>query len=141
MNDAGTVRFFERVADLDAALERLFQRERAFLKPGFERLALDVFHDEVAGAVSVPTSCKRANVRMIQRRDSAGFPLEALSSLRVIRQMRWQNLDRDGCGRVEYRERGRPRPYRRRRAGIGFHKDRALCQRLMPFVRAIIAGD
>ena len=42
MDDALTVRFVERVGDLDAVAKRFVLRERAALEPGAERLAFEV---------------------------------------------------------------------------------------------------
>ena len=38
---------------------------------------------------------ERADVRMIELRDGAGFAIEALAELRVGREQRRENLDRD----------------------------------------------
>ena len=72
MGDALLVRGVERVANLHRVLQRLIDRQRPL-----ERRALDVLHHQVIR----PDIVKLADVRMIQRRDGAGFALETLAEL------------------------------------------------------------
>ena len=97
MHDAGPVRFLERIADLHAALQRLFQGQRPFLQPRFQSLALHILHHQVGGPILAAHVVQHANVRMIQGRNDAGFPLEALPGLGIVRKMRGQDLDGDGA--------------------------------------------
>ena len=79
MRDPFLVRGVERIANLDRVLQRLIDRQRPL-----EGRALDVLHDEIIWADVVDL----ADIRMIQRGDRVGFPLESLTELRG------RNLDR-----------------------------------------------
>ena len=61
MDDALLVCGMERVADLDAVGNRLFDRHRTG-----DRSALDVLHHEVAAAVVLADVVERADVRVVQ---------------------------------------------------------------------------
>ena len=91
------MRFLQRIADLHATLQRLLQRHRPFLQPRFQSLALDILHNQVVGPILATDVVQHANVRMIQRRNGAGFPLEALLGLGIVRQMNRQDFDGDGA--------------------------------------------
>jgi hypothetical protein len=95
--DTRPVRLFQRIADLHAALERLLQRHRPFLKPRFQSFALDILHNQVVGSILATDVVQHANMRMIQRRNGAGFPLETLFGLGIIRQMNGKDFDGDGA--------------------------------------------
>ena len=82
----GTVRFVERRRDLDRRLERLVDRQRALRQPIRQRLAFEILHDEERGAILFAHVVQRADVRMIELRDRAGFAVEALAELRVGRE-------------------------------------------------------
>ena len=80
MRDALLVRGVESIANLRGVLQRLIERQRSL-----ERRALDVLHHQVIR----PDIVERADVGMIQRRDSARFALESFAELGL------GNLDRD----------------------------------------------
>ena len=67
------------------------------VKPFGQRLAIEVFHHQEVDAVLTPDIVQRANVRMAQRGDGAGFAVEALAELRVAGGVREQDFDRDGA--------------------------------------------
>ena len=60
-----------------------------------ERLALDQFQHEAAHAVRFLDAVDRPDVRMIQRGEHPRFALEARTPLRVGRERRRQDFDRD----------------------------------------------
>ncbi len=60
-----------------------------------QRLALEVLHDEVLGLAFAVDVVERADVRMRDLRDRLRLALEALAQLRVRREVRRQDLDRD----------------------------------------------
>ena len=95
VDDARAVRLVERRRDLDRRLERLVDRERALRQPIRQRLAFEILHDEERGAVLLADVVQRADVRMIELRDRAGFAIEALAELRVGGEGVGENLDRD----------------------------------------------
>ena len=69
----------ERVGDLNRVPKRLIERQRAFLQAFSQRLPFEVLHDEVVDAVLLTHIMERADMRVIQRRDGAGFALEAFA--------------------------------------------------------------
>ncbi len=62
-----------------------------------ERLALHELHDQERDAGLFADVVKRADVRMVERRDGAGLTIEALAELRIGGQRFGQDLDRDGA--------------------------------------------
>jgi hypothetical protein len=67
----------------------------AFFDARSERLALDKLHHQEIDFAFAADVVERADVRMIQRGDRAGFALETLAALRVRGKIRRQNLDRN----------------------------------------------
>ena len=116
MHDPGAVRFVERVRDLGAEAQHLFERERALQQPVRQRLALQVLHDEVLGLALPAHVVERADVRVRQLRDRLRFALETLAGLGRRRQVRRQHLDRHRRARDACRAPGRPLPSRPRRS-------------------------
>ncbi len=72
MRDLLAVRGVERITDLRRVFQCLFERQGTF-----KRFTFDVLKHEVIR----PHIVQRANIRMIERRDRAGFALEALAEL------------------------------------------------------------
>ena len=66
-----------------AILQRLLERQRALRQPVRERLAFEILHDEVRGAVLLAHVVQRADVRMIELRDRARLAVEPLAELRI----------------------------------------------------------
>ena len=60
-----------------------------------EGLAFQVLQHQEGDAVLRTNIVKSADVGMIQRRNRAGFALEALPGLGILREMRRENLDRN----------------------------------------------
>src|SRR5216110_1747018 len=92
MDDAGTMRPVERVADLDGDPERVGDGNRSLAsQPIGERLAFEKFQDEKIGVAFTPDVEERADVRMLQARNGARFAVESFGKVRR------QDLDRDGA--------------------------------------------
>jgi len=94
VNDAALVCRIERGGDLDRDLEHLGQTQRTLLETLAQRLALEVFHDEVVDAVVVTDVVQRADVRVVEPRDGLGLALHTLAQRGFLREVRRQNLDR-----------------------------------------------
>ena len=70
--------------------------ERTTLESPGERLAFDVLHDQIVGAVLTANVIERANIWMVQAGDGAGFTFETLAHLRCVCQMWRENFQRYG---------------------------------------------
>ena len=57
---------------------------------------MHVLHDQVRDAVLGAHVVQHTNVRMVQRRDDAGFALKALLRFGIVGKMSWKNLDGNG---------------------------------------------
>ena len=93
MHDAEPMCGAQGVSDLDGNLERLVERQRTFPDPLRERLSLQQLHHEERGACVLANVVERADVRVCQLRDSAGFTVEPIAELRVLCEVRRQHLD------------------------------------------------
>jgi hypothetical protein len=71
-------------------IERQCPRERRF-----ERLPVQVLHDEEIRPVLLPDVEERADVRMRERRDSSRFAFEPLTRCGIVGQVGWQDLESD----------------------------------------------
>src|SRR5262249_32091717 len=67
---------------------------RQFLR---KRVALEVLHHEVRGAILLPDVVERADTRMIQLRDDARLTVEPLAELRIAGERLREDLDRDSA--------------------------------------------
>src|SRR5690348_16525576 len=97
MDDSLAMRRFERAGYFNSSFQRLIEWQRPSLQTRCQRFPFDVFHDQKFGTVLRAYVVQRADVRMIQRRDSAGFALETLPRFRSFGQMLGKNLDCDGA--------------------------------------------
>ncbi len=77
MDNAALMRPFEALADREAILEHLIQRQRTSRQPIGQGLAVETLHHEKIDAVLVADVVERADVRVVQRRDRPRFALEA----------------------------------------------------------------
>ena len=59
----------------------------AFGQAVSQRLTFQVLHDQVVDAILVADVVQRADVGMVQGRNRARFPVEALPGLRVFRKV------------------------------------------------------
>ena len=78
MHDRLTMGLVERVGHLHGVANRLVGRQRSLQQAVRERLAFQVFHDEVLGPVMLSDVIERADVRVRQLRDGLRLALETL---------------------------------------------------------------
>jgi hypothetical protein len=71
------------------------RRQRAGFELGFERLAFDEIHRDVARAVVLVETVNRTDVSVVQRGEELGFALEACEPIGVLRERARQRLDRN----------------------------------------------
>ncbi len=95
MNDAQLVRRRKRLAHLTCKGQRIVERNRPARDPLRQIVTLDEFHDEGVDITAVFKSVNDGDVRVIQRRQSSGFTVEAGNAFRIRRERLWQHLDRD----------------------------------------------
>ena len=95
MDDAVLVRSVEGLGDLRRDVERLSKRHRAARQALGQRLTGEMFHDEVGRAVVAADVVERADVRVRERGDGAGLPLEAGAAVRIGAQFGREDLDGD----------------------------------------------
>ena len=95
MHDASAMRFAERIRDLNPISKSLFHGKRAALESLGERLPFQILHDEEIDAVFAPNVMKRADVRVVQRRNRTRFAFQTLAELGVIREVSGENFERD----------------------------------------------
>ena len=88
MHHAAAMRLLQAVADVGCVAQDLLDRQRPLGQAVGQRLAFQILHDQVVGAVLVSDVVERADVGMIQRRDGPRFAVEALLGLRVFD--RWE---------------------------------------------------
>ena len=77
MNDAFLVRRFQRFAICFAIPKRFIDRNRPALDAFGQRFSADEFHHQKLPSAGFFHSVNRRDVRMIQRRQHAGFTLES----------------------------------------------------------------
>ena len=85
--NAASVRFFESLADLDSASPNLVEGQRASAQTIGQRLALQVFHNEIADPVLLADVVEMADVGMAQTGNGAGLAIEALLGLGFLGQV------------------------------------------------------
>src|SRR5438128_8416207 len=96
MDDAGTVRAVERVADLDSNRERFIDRKpRRSAQPVRERLAFEILENQVVELSVAADVVEGTDVRIVQRGNRARFVLEALPRFLISRQRAGEHLDGD----------------------------------------------
>ena len=96
MDDAGLVRGLDSGSHLRADADRFLGRDRTAFEDLRERLALDEFHHQVAGALVLFESVDTGDVGVRQRREQLGLALEARHALGVLCKVLGQRLDGDG---------------------------------------------
>lgn len=96
MDNSLPVRLVQRIRDLGAVTQHLIERQRPVHEAVRERLALEIFHDEVLDAILIPHVVECTDMGMRELRDGLGLPLEALPNLRASGELVLQHLDRDG---------------------------------------------
>ena len=86
----------ERIRDLNGNLQRMVERERTFLQPLLQRLAIQVLHYQEVDSVLTTDVVDVANVRVTQGRERLCFALEALFQFGIGGDVLWKNLDGNG---------------------------------------------
>ena len=92
MHDAFAVRNIERVADLDAYVDDLVQRQRVSFDLLVQTLAFQQLHGDEMLAVAFLDSVNRADVGMVECRGGARLLLEALQRVGVLLEILGQEL-------------------------------------------------
>jgi hypothetical protein len=95
MNNAVSMRRVERVGDLGPDSKHLVDRQRAAQQAVRQRLTRKMFHHEEVDAVLRADVVERADVRVGEARDRAGFVAEAFLTIGIGGEVGRQNLDRD----------------------------------------------
>jgi hypothetical protein len=83
----------ERIGELRADAQHLFERQRAAQQAMCKCLAGHVLHHQKIDTVLFPDVVKRADVGMRQTRDRARLPPKPCLALRIGSQVRWEDLD------------------------------------------------
>ncbi len=81
--------------DLHRQLQRFVQRQGTAVEPVGERLALDVFQNEIPGPVLLLDAVDAGEVDVAQRGERLRLALEALQANGVLGEMLGELLDRD----------------------------------------------
>jgi hypothetical protein len=81
MDDPPPMRLVQGVCDLNAAAQRLLERQRPVLQPVRQGLPLQVLHDQVLGFGLAADVVQGANVGVRELRDRLRLALEALAVL------------------------------------------------------------
>jgi len=89
------VRRGQRGADLNRDRGCVAFVQRAMAEPVLERIAFDVLHHEKPDAVDRLDGVDGGDVRVIQGAERFGFPLKSREAVRIGRDLRRQDLDRD----------------------------------------------
>jgi hypothetical protein len=95
MDDAAAMRTVERAGDFDPVARDLASWQRSFLEAGGEGFALEVLHHQVVEVVLAPNVVERADVRVRELGDGAGFALEAGADLGIRGEVGGEDLDGD----------------------------------------------
>ncbi len=97
MDDAGAVRRFERIGNLNGQLQQLRHGQRPGFEPGVQRLPFEQLHHQVAVPVVLADVVDGRDVRMVERRDRARLAFEPPQPVAVGREGGRQDLDRDAA--------------------------------------------
>jgi hypothetical protein len=95
VDDPLGVRGAEASRDLRAVADRLADRKGTLAQPPAQRLALEQLTDQVRSAFVRADVVEIEDVRVIQRAGRAGFLLEALEPMGILRDLLGQDLDRN----------------------------------------------
>ena len=95
VDDAGAMGGVERVGDFDADFEKAFEFERAAGDDVLESGAVEKFHGDEGAAVVFADVVDRADVGMVQGGGGAGFALEAIERLWIVREIVGEKFESD----------------------------------------------
>ncbi len=97
MDHPSRMRGRESLCDLAAHVERIAQRERSIAKAIRQGLARKPFQDENENAASALfEAIDRRDVGMVHRRQESRLPCQLGDSIRRVRDVGWEELERDG---------------------------------------------
>jgi len=85
VDDARAVRLVEALGDPSAIPHHLLDRKASLGETGSQRLALQVFHNDVVDPVLLAEVIELADVGVAELRDGARLALETLTGLRLFR--------------------------------------------------------
>ncbi len=125
VDDPLLVRRGETLGDLQRVVHRLLLRDRTGVELAAQRLAFQKLHDGVGRPLVRPEVVDRKDVRMRQRRDRQGLPLEPRQRVGIRGQRLRQHLDRHVALSASSPAPGTPPPSRPRREATGSRRDRA----------------
>ena len=97
MDHSPAMRLFQCDADGSPISEDVVERQRAFEQAVGQRLALEIFHYQIADVVLLAHIVEVTDVGMIQRRDALCFALETLFRCGLLSFADGQDLD---CNRA-----------------------------------------
>ena len=92
MDDARRVRDIQRIGNLHSEVHQLLHRQGLALDAVLQRVAVEIFHDDVLTLVGLANVVDGAYIGMIERRRGPRLAPESLQRLRVPRQFIGQEL-------------------------------------------------
>ena len=96
MHDAFVMRGGERIGERGPYGENSLEREAALWDACGKRFALDELHREEGDTVALLDGIDRDDVRMVERGNGSGFPLESGKTFRIARH-RWSEHLQGDC--------------------------------------------
>ena len=84
----------EGIGNFQGVARALLEGQRALPQAVLQGFAFQAFHHEKIDAVLAADVIKRADIRMLQRRNRLGLALETLPGFGIIRKTGGQDLDR-----------------------------------------------
>ena len=91
----------ESIGNLDAQIEHRLDLQRLASDPVPERLPLQQFHGDEGSPIGLVNFVDRADVRVVQRGRSLGFPLETAEGLCVVGEFVGKELQGDVATELE----------------------------------------
>src|SRR6476660_1126508 len=101
VNDSFRMRGIESVSDLDTQIEHRLGLQLLAIYYVAEGLTLQQFHRDEGSPIGLVNLVDRADVRVVQRGRSLGFPLETAKSLCVVGEFVGKELQRDVATELE----------------------------------------
>ena len=101
MNDAGFVRFRERIGHLAGDVKRLLERRPSASEQLPERRAFDELHDDEELAVEFPDVMDGDDAGVVQCGRRLGFVLEPPDGARVGQRFSTEHFDRDVAAQLQ----------------------------------------
>ena len=95
------VRSVQRIGDLDAQIEHRFDLQRLAIDLVPERLPFQQLHGDEGSPIGLVDFVDRADVRVVQRGRSLGFPPETTESLCVVGEFVGKELEGNGAAELQ----------------------------------------